>query len=183
MVYLNCHSSTPAVESQFWHGLCVWTMYISLRVVNRSMVLLSLCWVLHRAAGTVRGMWGPQSSVLKTYPRSPRALLWISCCWHEQKIPIYRSHHWKCPHYIISDNWRGKESKALKYVCLCRIYTLWLFLCLPFTVCLLPVFVRATQIQVQHVFLIWHGWFLKIVLLCLFNDIWNRGDLHKVHLS
>lgn len=37
-------------------------------LVNRSSVLLSLCWVLvlHWAAGTIRGMWSPQS--LKTYP-------------------------------------------------------------------------------------------------------------------
>lgn len=41
MMCLNGHSSTPAVESQSWHGHCVWTNCIPLRVANRSRVLSS----------------------------------------------------------------------------------------------------------------------------------------------
>lgn len=169
MVCLNCHSSTPAVESQFWHGHCVWTMYISLRVVNRSMVL-SLCWVLvlHQAAGIVRNVDSTvvcvvHSRLLTKLIPEVQPLVCTSLdkllTWADGKVPIYRSPHWNCPHCIISDNWRGIESNALKYVCLCRIYTRWVFPVFTFYWLLLNSFVRATQIQVQCVFCIWLGWF------------------------
>lgn len=53
------------------------------------------------------------------------------------------------------------------------------FFCVCFTVCLLPVFVRATQTQVRFLYLT--RMIFKNCTACL--EIYETGDLHKLHLS